>query len=83
MSGGYAEKTTITDNDQTIIDTITPMLKENKLDFVGIDIIENHLIEINVTSPTGIQEINQLNNVSIEKDIINAMERQCKETTNA
>ncbi|MDA0871020.1 MAG: glutathione synthase, partial [Proteobacteria bacterium] len=35
--------------------------------FAGIDIIGNYLTEINVTSPTGIQEINRLNKVNIEK----------------
>ena len=50
--------------------------------FVGIDIIDNYLIEINVTSPTGIQEINQFNNLNLERQIINAMEK-IKESKNA
>jgi glutathione synthase len=42
-------------------------LKKNNLFFAGIDVIGNFLTEINVTSPTGIQEINKLNNIKIEK----------------
>ena len=41
-----------------------------KLYFVGIDVIDGYLTEINITSPTGIQEINRLNGVKIEKNII-------------
>lgn len=79
MSGGHAEQAIITENDQKIITTIAPMLKKNGLFFVGIDIIDHHLIEINVTSPTGIQEINQLNNVKIQQEIISAMEKTALE----
>ena len=67
MAGGHAEKAEITPNDQKIIDAISPTLKENGLSFVGIDIIDNHLIEINVTSPTGIQEMNKLNKTNLQK----------------
>jgi glutathione synthase len=74
MSGGHAEKAHVTTEDQGIIDTIAPMLKENGLFFVGIDIIDHHLIEINVTSPTGIQEINQWHHSALQKEIIAAME---------
>lgn len=75
MSGGHAEHAIITEHDQKIISTIAPMLKENGLFLVGIDIIDGHLIEINVTSPTGIQEINQFNKVKLQQNIITAMEK--------
>ena len=42
-------------------------LKKNQLFFVGIDIIGDYLTEINVTSPTGMKQINALNNVYLEK----------------
>ena len=83
MAGGHAEKAEITPNDQKIIDAISPTLKENGLSFVGIDIIDNHLIEINVTSPTGIQEMNKLNKTNLQKTIINEMENTIKEKTHA
>ena len=73
MSGGHAEKTNITSHDEKIIKTISPYLIKNGLFFVGIDIIDNHLIEINVTSPTGLQEINELNKLKIQSKIIKTM----------
>ena len=42
--------------------------------FVGIDVIGDYLTEINVTSPTGIQEINRLDNIHIEKQLWDAIE---------
>jgi len=42
--------------------------------FVGIDVIGDYLTEINVTSPTGIQEINRLDGVSLEKPVWDAIE---------
>ena len=80
MSGGHAEAATITEHDENIIKTIKPYLIENGLFFVGIDIIDNHLIEINVTSPTGLQEINQLNKIKIQKLIIKKMIGNINET---
>ena len=42
-------------------------LKEKNLFLVGIDIIGNYLTEINVTSPTGLKQINELNDVNLAK----------------
>ena len=66
-AGGIAKKTDLVFRDQEIIEAVGPELKELDLFFVGIDIIGNFLTEINVTSPTGIKQINQLNNVKLEK----------------
>jgi glutathione synthase len=44
--------------------------------FVGIDVIGEYLTEINVTSPTGIQEINRFDDVTIERDVWDAIERR-------
>ena len=52
--------------------------KENNLFFVGIDIIGNYLTEINVTSPTGLKQINALNNVNLEKDFWDKLEAKYK-----
>ena len=46
---------------------MSQLLKENQLFFVGIDIIGDYLTEINVTSPTGMKQINALNNTNLEK----------------
>jgi glutathione synthase len=52
------------------------MLREKGLVFVGIDVIGDWLTEINVTSPTGIQEINRFNGTSLEADVWDAIERR-------
>ena len=65
--GGKPIKTSLNKNDKLICETISPHLKTKGLFFVGIDVIGNYLTEINVTSPTGIREINRLNKTKIEK----------------
>ena len=74
FSGGKPELTDINERDLEIIDTIKPKLKELGLYFVGIDIIGKYLIEINVTSPTCLQEINRLNGEKLEEEVINIVE---------
>ncbi|MDX1580291.1 MAG: glutathione synthase [Alphaproteobacteria bacterium] len=63
--GGRAEKAELTDRDREICHAIGPALKERGLIFVGIDIIGPYLTEINVTSPTGIQEIDRFDGINI------------------
>ena len=65
--GGKPIKTSLNKNDKLICETISPHLKAKGLFFVGIDVIGNYLTQINVTSPTGIREINRLNKTNIEK----------------
>ena len=72
--GGRAAKAELTARDREICDAIGPTLEARGLVFVGIDVIGNHLTEINVTSPTGIQEINRFDGVSIEAQIWDAIE---------
>ncbi len=55
--GGKAEAVEMTERDQEICDRIGPALSERGLILVGIDVIGDFLTEINVTSPTGVQEI--------------------------
>lgn len=73
-AGGAAQQADLTDREQEICTRIGPELKERGLIFVGIDVIGDYLTEINVTSPTGIQEINRLSGTKIEADIWNAIE---------
>jgi glutathione synthase len=54
--------------------TIGPTLKEQGLLFVGIDVIGDYITEINVTSPTGIQEIGRLNNDNLAAKMWDAIE---------
>ena len=67
--GGTVVKTKLTKNDLKICDAIKEELIKNKLFFVGIDIIGNYLTEINVTSPTCIQEIKKLSKVDVARKI--------------
>jgi glutathione synthase len=76
--GGRPEKTALTKREQEICDIIGPALRERGLIFTGIDVIGNYLTEINVTSPTGIQEINRFNGTTLEADVWNAIERRLK-----
>jgi glutathione synthase len=73
-AGARAEKTTMTKRDLEICEAIGPTLKARGLIFVGIDIIGNYMTEINVTSPTGIQEIGRFDGVSLESQIWDAIE---------
>jgi glutathione synthase len=73
-AGGRAQKTELTQRERMICEAIGPALAERGLVFVGIDVIGDYLTEINVTSPTGIQEINRLSGTKIEADIWDAIE---------
>ena len=75
-AGGAAKKTTLTRRERDICAQIGPALRERGLIFVGIDVIGDYLTEINVTSPTGIQEINRLDDIRIEATIWDAIERR-------
>ena len=74
--GGRAAKAELSARDREICEAIGPTLKERGLIFVGVDVIGNYLTEINVTSPTGIQEINRLDDVTLERDVWDAIERR-------
>lgn len=73
--GGRAEKAALTARDREICARIGPTLKQQGLIFVGIDVIGEWLTEINVTSPTGIQEIDRFDGTdlaSVVWDVIEA-----------
>ena len=74
--GARAEKTTLTKREHEICAAIGPTLKEKGLVFVGIDVLGDYLTEINVTSPTGIQEIDRFDGISIASMVWDAIERR-------
>ena len=74
--GGRPEKCTLTARDREICAAIGPELKKRGLIFVGIDVIGGYLTEINVTSPTGIQEIDRFDGINIEAMIWDSIERR-------
>jgi glutathione synthase len=73
-AGGSARKTELTPRDLEICAAIGPTLREQGLLFVGIDVIGDYITEINVTCPTGIQEIGRLNNDNLAAKIWDAIE---------
>ena len=77
-AGGSALKTSLTIKENLICQKIKKFLISKKLYFVGIDVIDGYLTEINITSPTGIQEINRLDGVKIEKNIIDFVMKSLK-----
>jgi len=68
--GGRAESTTLTAKELAAVAAIGPKLVEHGLFFVGLDFIGERLIEVNVTSPTGIQELSHFVGRPVEQDVI-------------
>ena len=69
-AGATSIECEITTREKYICDTLRPKLNELGLKFVGIDILGNYLSEVNVTSPTGLQEIANMYGVNIEENIL-------------
>jgi len=72
--GGRPEKIGLTQRDLEICAAIGPLLKEKGQVFVGIDVIGDYLTEINVTSPTGIQELERFDGTNVAEKIWQAIE---------
>ncbi|MFK7895611.1 MAG: glutathione synthase [Myxococcota bacterium] len=73
-AGGNAKQAPLDETDKKIIAQVGPFLKKHGLFFVGIDVIGGLLTEINVTSPTGVQEINRLDGVKLEAVVMDRTE---------
>ena len=69
-AGGSGVAQPLSKRDRWICDQIAPFLKEKGLLFVGIDVIDGLLSEINVTSPTGIREVERLKGVPLADQVI-------------
>lgn len=72
--GGRPEKVDLTERDREICARIGPLLREKGQVFVGIDVIGDWLTEINVTSPTGIQELERFDGTNVAAKIWQAIE---------
>lgn len=72
--GGRPEKVAMTERDHEICARIGPLLRERGQVFVGIDVIGDWLTEINVTSPTGIQELERFDGTNVAGLIWDAIE---------
>ena len=73
-AGATCAKTSLSDRESALCDAIGPRLVKDGLLFVGLDVIGGYLTEVNVTSPTGMQEINRLDNVQLERQVIDFAE---------
>jgi len=71
--GATVEACGLSPRDREVCDALGPLMRQMGLLFVGIDMIGEYLTEVNVTSPTGIQEINALMDVRLERTITDAV----------
>jgi glutathione synthase len=74
VRGGAAAATMLTDREREICARLRPELKKRGLLFVGIDVIDGHLTEINVTSPTGLRALSRLGGPDLSAPIFDAIE---------
>ena len=81
--GGQCVKTAVTERDREICAALAPSLRADGLYFVGLDVIGSFLTEVNVTSPTGIQEVNALNGVRLESHVVDFVEQQVEKLGSA
>ena len=78
VRGGAAKATDLTDREREICATLGPALRERGLLFVGIDVIDGNLTEINVTSPTGIRAIARLGGPDVAAKIWDVIENEAR-----
>ena len=76
--GGSVAPAELSDADRKIIETIAPRLLEDKLFFVGLDVIGGKLIEVNVTSPTLIQQMSRLLGANLSATVIDRLEEKVR-----
>jgi len=74
--GGRVAQTEISDRERDICTQLAPTLRRDGLLFVGIDIIGGYLTEVNVTSPTGIREIDRLDNLRLGQQVVEWIAKQ-------
>ena len=74
--GGRPERSALTPREHEICEAIGPYLRDHGLIFTGIDVIGDYLTEINVTSPTGLQEIARFDGLDLAAEIWDAIERK-------
>ncbi|HUE40083.1 MAG TPA: glutathione synthase [Candidatus Binatia bacterium] len=75
-AGGRSAKSALTDREREICRRLAPDLRARGLHFVGLDVIGGFLTEVNVTSPTGVEEINTFDEIAIERLMIDFVERK-------
>lgn len=74
--GGRVDAAELDDDDRRIIEAVAPRLRADGLFFVGLDVIGGKLTEVNVTSPTGIQQASRLSGENLEGRVIEWLEQR-------
>ncbi|MBN2646937.1 MAG: glutathione synthase [Thiotrichales bacterium] len=77
--GGTAHKYTMTESQLKVCRKIGPRLAADGLDFVGVDMIGDKILEVNVLNPGGISNINKLDKVKLQIDVVNFIEEKVQE----
>ena len=77
-AGGVSQPAKLDSADRRIVERLAPRLREEGLFFVGIDVIGGYLTEINVTSPTGVLEIDALESRCLEAELLAAVESRLR-----
>ncbi|WP_017326800.1 glutathione synthase [Synechococcus sp. PCC 7336] len=78
-AGGSVEAVEMTDRERQMCEDLAPVLRQSKLYFVGIDVIGECLTEVNVTSPTMLKEIAELNHQDLGAEVADWLERKLQE----
>jgi glutathione synthase len=73
--GGKPVRTELDDDDRAIIRAVAPVLREYGQLLVGLDVIGGKLTELNITSPTGIRHIEELEQKNVAAEVIAGIER--------
>ncbi len=76
--GGTVEKVALDEHDRRIVDALRERLRADGLYFVGLDVIGGRLTEVNVTSPTGIQQMSRLDGVNLSARVIDWLEERVR-----
>jgi glutathione synthase len=74
VAGAEPEVRELTDRDQRICAEVGPVLRERGVIFAGLDVIGDYLTEINVTSPTGIRELEKLGGLDVASTLFDAID---------
>ena len=75
-AGGRAEGRLLTERDRWIVEQVGPTLRERGLVFAGLDVIGDYLTEVNVTSPTCVQELDHLFGLNISAHLMDHIEHK-------
>jgi glutathione synthase len=81
--GGSVQPTQLTRAEQSLVSSVGEVLRRRGLWFAGIDLISERLIEINVTSPTGIQQLSRHLGTPVEQDVIRWVESKTEKRATA